>query len=95
MNAYPPLAEVVTDEAGVAVVGVGHEQGTHSSTVRARMEVPQISLADIEAARHAGHGIVKHTPVTSSAAVSDRVGGRVVLKTENLQRAGASRCAGR
>jgi threonine dehydratase len=58
------------------------------------MEVPQISPADIDAARLAGDGVVKHTPVTSSAAISDRVGGRVVLKAENLQRTGSFKVRG-
>ena len=48
------------------------------------MTVPQVSPADVDAARRAGAGVVKHTPVTTSAAISDRVGGRVVLKAEYL-----------
>src|SRR5207253_9794794 len=88
------LARVMADEAGIAVVGVGHEQGTHGSTVRGRMAVPQISSAAIEAARTAGYGVVKHTPVTTSAAISERVGGRVVLKAENLQRTGSFKVRG-
>ena len=42
----------------------------------------------------AGRGVVKHTPVTTSAALSDRVGGTVVLKAENLQRTGSFKIRG-
>jgi len=58
------------------------------------MSVPQISPSDIDHAAQAGLGIVKHTPVTSSAAISDRVGGPVVLKAENLQRTGSFKVRG-
>jgi threonine dehydratase len=58
------------------------------------MSVPLISPSDIDGAVQAGLGVVKHTPVTSSAAISDRVGGRVVLKAENLQRTGSFKVRG-
>src|SRR6195952_2868849 len=58
------------------------------------MPLPQISPSDIDHAAQAGLGIGKHTPVTSSAAISDRVGGRVVLKAENLQRTGSFKVRG-
>jgi threonine dehydratase len=37
---------------------------------------------------------VKHTPVTSSAALSERTGGQIVLKAENLQRTGSFKIRG-
>ncbi len=52
------------------------------------------SAADIEAAAAAGRGVVKHTPLTTSAAISERVGGTVVLKAENLQRTGSFKVRG-
>ncbi len=58
------------------------------------MSVPSISPSDIDRAVQAGLGVVKHTPVTSSAAISDRVGSRVVLKAENLQRTGSFKVRG-
>lgn len=57
-------------------------------------DVPDVSSADIERAREAGRGVVKHTPVTSSFALSERTGGRVVLKAENLQRTGSFKIRG-
>lgn len=48
----------------------------------------------IDTAAAAGRGVVKHTPVTSSAALSDRCGGTVVLKAENLQRTGSFKIRG-
>lgn len=53
-----------------------------------------ISPADIERALRAGAGVVKHTPVTASAALSDRSGGDIVLKAENLQRTGSFKIRG-
>lgn len=53
-----------------------------------------ISSADIERALRAGVGVVKHTPVTASAALSDRTGGDIVLKAENLQRTGSFKIRG-
>ena len=46
------------------------------------------------AARVVGRGIVKHTPVTESAALSDLCGGKIVLKAENLQRTGSFKIRG-
>lgn len=53
-----------------------------------------ISRADIEAARAAGLGTVKHTPVTESYALSEMCGGNIVLKAENLQRTGSFKIRG-
>jgi threonine dehydratase len=52
-----------------------------------------VTLDHIVAARAAGAGVVKHTPVTSSAALSER-GGSIVLKAENLQRTGSFKIRG-
>ena len=49
---------------------------------------------DIVAARSAGRGIVKHTPITESAALSDRFGLPIVFKAENLQRTGSFKIRG-
>ncbi|PHX72168.1 MAG: threonine dehydratase [Acidimicrobium sp.] len=48
----------------------------------------------IEAARRAGLGVVKRTPITESAALSERYGGNVVFKAENLQRTGSFKIRG-
>ena len=48
----------------------------------------------IEAARRAGAGVVKRTPITESAALSERYGGNVVFKAENLQRTGSFKIRG-
>jgi threonine dehydratase len=53
-----------------------------------------IDLATVRAAREAGRGVVKHTPVTESAALSERYGGNVVFKAENLQRTGSFKIRG-
>ncbi|MBA3812402.1 MAG: threonine/serine dehydratase [Caulobacteraceae bacterium] len=53
-----------------------------------------VTLADIEAAarRIAGHAVV--TPLIESPALNDRVGGRVLIKAETLQRVGAFKFRG-
>ena len=58
------------------------------------MAVPQIAPERIERALHAQRGVVKHTPVTSSLTLSERTGGSVVLKTENLQGTGSFKLRG-
>ena len=58
------------------------------------MPAPKISSAAIDRAAVAGQGVVTHTPVTVSAALSDRCGGTVVLKAENLQRTGSFKIRG-
>ena len=50
--------------------------------------------ADISSARERGKGVVLHTPVIPSAYLSQRFGGKVVLKAENLQRTGAFKIRG-
>ncbi|HEY2160755.1 MAG TPA: threonine ammonia-lyase [Solirubrobacteraceae bacterium] len=45
-------------------------------------------------AAEAGVGIVRQTPVLSSGALSDRAGGQVALKAENLQRTGSFKLRG-
>jgi threonine dehydratase len=50
--------------------------------------------ADISAARERGRGVVLHTPVIPSAYLSQRLGGKIVLKAENLQRTGAFKIRG-
>lgn len=58
------------------------------------MGVPQISPADVERARSAGWGVITRTPIIRSAALSDRYGGDIVLKAENLQRTGSFKLRG-
>jgi threonine dehydratase len=58
------------------------------------MPASKISSAAIDRAADAGRGVVKHTPVTDSAALSERAGGDVVLKAENLQRTGSFKIRG-
>ena len=53
-----------------------------------------LDLAAIQSARAAGVGVVKHTPITESAALSERYGGSVVFKAENLQRTGSFKIRG-
>lgn len=53
-----------------------------------------LDLAAIQSARAAGVGVVKHTPITESAALSERCGGSVVFKAENLQRTGSFKIRG-
>ena len=58
------------------------------------MTIAEISEQDIARAREAGLGVVKHTPVTASAALSELSGGDIVLKAENMQRTGSFKIRG-
>ncbi|MDQ1688746.1 MAG: threonine dehydratase [Frankiaceae bacterium] len=53
-----------------------------------------VTLADIEAARELIKDVVRRTPVEGSRTLSDRVGGPVHFKCENLQRAGSFKLRG-
>ena len=64
------------------------------STVGDDMDLAQISAESIRDARARANEHVKHTPMMSFTALSDLVGGEVVLKAENLQRTGAFKIRG-
>ena len=53
-----------------------------------------VTLADITAARGVAGAVAKHTPVVSSAALSNDFGQPVVLKAESLQRTGSFKIRG-
>jgi threonine dehydratase len=53
-----------------------------------------VTLDDVYAARDVLQGIVRPTPLEYSRALSERVGGNVYLKCENLQRAGSFKIRG-
>lgn len=53
-----------------------------------------VTAADVEAAREAVATIARRTPVLSTRTISERAGGTVVLKAENLQRTGSFKVRG-
>lgn len=53
-----------------------------------------VTFADIEAAARAIDGLAVATPLVESPALNDRLGGRVLLKPETLQRGGAFKFRG-
>ncbi|MBW3609417.1 MAG: pyridoxal-phosphate dependent enzyme [Actinobacteria bacterium] len=55
---------------------------------------PAVTLADVERAAARIAGVAHRTPVIRSRTLDERVGGRVVLKAEGLQRAGAFKFRG-
>ncbi|MCU0264908.1 MAG: threonine ammonia-lyase [Actinomycetia bacterium] len=55
---------------------------------------PSVTLADVEAARELLRGVARRTPLEGSRPLSERVGGPVHLKCENLQRAGSFKIRG-
>jgi threonine dehydratase len=54
----------------------------------------RLEIGDIRAAREAGAGLVRHTPVLSAGSLSAMVGGTVALKAESLQRTGSFKLRG-
>lgn len=54
----------------------------------------ELSLADVEAAAARLRGIAHRTPVFTSRTLDERIGARVFLKCENLQRMGAFKFRG-
>ena len=65
--------------------------GTHPRGVRA---APPVGLADVQAAQELLRGVVAATPVAGARALSQRCGGPVWLKCENLQRTGSFKIRG-
>jgi threonine dehydratase len=53
-----------------------------------------VTLADVEAAGRLLRGVSRRTPVVRSRALTERIGGPVHLKCENLQRAGSFKIRG-
>ena len=58
------------------------------------MTGPVIDPERIQRARDAGADLVRHTPTLTSRTLSDRVGGTILLKAENLQRTGSFKLRG-
>ena len=56
--------------------------------------VPVVTRADIEAAREVLGDVARRTPLEGSRPLTERVGGAVALKCENLQRAGSFKIRG-
>ena len=53
-----------------------------------------VTAADVEAARPAVEALARRTPMLSSRTISERAGGVVGLKAENLQRTGSFKLRG-
>jgi threonine dehydratase len=53
-----------------------------------------VDLARIRTAASAGAGVVRETPVIDSRTLGERVGGRIALKAESLQRTGSFKLRG-
>ncbi|MGH8892142.1 MAG: threonine ammonia-lyase [Actinomycetes bacterium] len=58
------------------------------------MSTLPVSIDDVKAARSLLEGVIRDTPVQGSRPLSERVGGAVWLKCENLQRAGSFKIRG-
>jgi threonine dehydratase len=58
------------------------------------VDAPTVDLARIRSAAHLLDGVILRTPIQGSRWLSDLVGGPVVLKCENLQRAGSFKIRG-
>lgn len=58
------------------------------------MTATEPTLADIQAAAELLHGVARHTPMREARWLSERTGGTVVFKCENLQRAGSFKVRG-
>ena len=57
-------------------------------------QITNLSPDHFVAARERGKDVVLHTPVLPSAYLSQRFGGTIVLKAENLQRTGSFKIRG-
>ncbi|WP_049871455.1 threonine ammonia-lyase [Catenulispora acidiphila] len=58
------------------------------------MSIATVTLEDVERARDLLEGVARRTPLEGSRSISERVGGHVHLKCENLQRTGSFKIRG-
>ncbi|WP_228389419.1 threonine ammonia-lyase [Cumulibacter manganitolerans] len=58
------------------------------------MSIPLVTVQDVELARREIAGVLRETPLESSRALAQRIGGPAYLKCENLQRAGSFKIRG-
>jgi len=63
-------------------------------STRPASDVPAVTVADVESARELLRGVSRVTPLESSRALAELVGGPVSLKCENLQRTGSFKIRG-
>jgi threonine dehydratase len=58
------------------------------------VSAPLLALADVQSARELLAGVARTTPLEAARSLSERVGGTVLLKCENLQHAGSFKIRG-
>ncbi len=63
-------------------------------STRPASDAPAVTVADVESARELLRGVSRVTPLESSRALAELVGGPVSLKCENLQRTGSFKIRG-
>ena len=86
------LCQSITDEPGVTVPSIAHDQRLHG-----QYRIPGMTQIEPRAfidARERGRSVVLHTPVVPSAHLSELTGSTILLKAENLQRTGAFKIRG-
>jgi threonine dehydratase len=62
--------------------------------MRTRVQTRKIDDIDVEAARARLEGVAHRTPVFEARSLEERLGARVFLKAENMQRVGAFKFRG-
>src|SRR5690242_21441508 len=62
--------------------------------MRSSRSTTDVSAEDVRAARPAVEAVARRTPILTTRTFSERVGGTVVLKAENLQRTGSFKVRG-
>jgi threonine dehydratase len=65
-----------------------------SGAQQAELVARRLAAGEAQAARRVVSSLARHTPLLSSRSLSERCGGRVVLKAENLQRTGSFKLRG-
>src|SRR5476651_1917245 len=65
-----------------------------NAAAQADLVAKRLAAGEGEAARRIVAALARHTPVLSSRSLSERCGGRVLLKAENLQRTGSFKLRG-
>ena len=67
---------------------------TSAGTDAADQVAARIAAGESHAAAQVVSAVARHTPVLTSRSLSERCGGRLLLKAENLQRTGSFKLRG-
>ena len=93
-GAVGQTADMAQPETATQLPPITQAKGEADTTSAGSGRPANVTLADVQAARVVLDGVIRQTPVENMAVLTELVGGPVLLKCENLQRAGSFKIRG-